>query len=127
MPVNWYGLNKASNVQMTPVGNLSSTDLQAAMLELDTEKLSISNAFMGGYKNKIINGNFDIWQRGTSFANANNYTADRWLANGYSGTGGTRATRSDYKRVSPVGNLLGAKNYYGIDFTGTVNGYTSDG
>lgn len=36
-----------------------------------------------GFKNKLINGAFDVWQRGTSFANPANselFTADRWRA-----------------------------------------------
>lgn len=36
-----------------------------------------------GFKNKLINGSFDVWQRQTSFANPANteaFTADRWRA-----------------------------------------------
>ena len=47
--------------------------------------------FLAG-KNKIINGDFGIWARGTSFSNPGGfaYTADRWSVN-YSGSGGTIA------------------------------------
>ena len=40
-------------------------------------------------KNKIINGNFAIAQRGTSFTTDNVYTLDRWFS--ADGTGGSPA------------------------------------
>lgn len=51
---------------------------------------AMSNNFGGFFRNKLINGNFDIWQRATSFSTPSNaaYTADRWKVN-YDGTIGT--------------------------------------
>jgi hypothetical protein len=51
---------------------------------------SPSFGFSAG-KNKIINGDFGVWQRGTSFTGyaTRTYTADRWTSE-YNGTGATR-------------------------------------
>jgi hypothetical protein len=38
------------------------------------------------FRNKIINGDMSFWQRGTSFSGSTQYTADRYVVNGSTGT-----------------------------------------
>jgi hypothetical protein len=49
-----------------------------------------------GFRNAIINGNFDIWQRGTNFTTTGDtYTADRWLPESAGGINLTIARSTD--------------------------------
>lgn len=56
----------------------------------DTPAVMPYSTYAAAGKNKIINGDFGIWQRGTSFS-PGGYNADRWR---YDDTGGATATIS---------------------------------
>lgn len=61
-------------------------------------RANIEAGILAGFRNKLINGNFDIWQRGTGpfTALGGLYTADRWrVGGGGSGAAGS-VTRGAY-------------------------------
>lgn len=67
-------------------------------------RANIGADVLAGFRNKLINGKFDIWQRGTTFAASGVtlvYVADRWIA--AAGTGGA-ATISRNPLLGPSEN-----------------------
>ena len=76
-------------------------------------------------KNKIINGDFGIWQRGTTFTNPATaaYTADRWQVS-HDGTGATRTVSQQTftPGTAPVAGYEGQYFYrYAVSVAGTGN------
>jgi hypothetical protein len=66
---------------------------------------AFTNNYYAG-KNKIINGDFSVWQRGTSSFSAPGYTADRWRYS--AGNGGIGVTQQSFTPgAAPVSGYEG--------------------
>ena len=65
------------------------------------------NRFISGRKNLIINGGFDVWQRGTSNTNYTGFTSDRWWGRCSLGTHekvSRSGTTPNYMKVTKAGD-----------------------
>ncbi len=115
-----YGWAEPDNSSLVKNG---AQDIRALGDAIDT---SVWNVGYGqAAKNKLINSNFAVWQRGTSFSNpaASSYTADRFFID-YDGTGATR-TISQQTFTPGTAPVAGYEGQFFYRFAQTVQGTNS--
>lgn len=89
-------------VEDIPANRLSAEEIDDNFLVLEAQA-----KWMGGFKNRIINGNFKLWQRGTAASSANGYvSADRWVASSSNNVPVLRRANID------VGGIANSKSLY---------------
>lgn len=99
-----------------------ASDIRTLGDAIDTSVWNVGFGQAG--KNKIINGDFGIWQRGTSFSNPSTtaYTADRFLVE-HDGAGATR-TISQQTFTPATAPVAGYEGTYFLQYA--VSGGTSN-
>ena len=115
----FYGWTEPDNTGLVKNG---AQDMRTLGDAIDTSVWNIGFGQAG--KNKIINGDFGIWQRGNSFSNPldSTYNADRWLIE-HDGTGATR-TISQQTFTPATAPVAGYEGTYFLRYA--VSGGTSN-
>lgn len=104
--------------------NFGDIAVQAKFTQVDAQLAATTNTRTGMMQQALINGNFDVWQRGTSFTNLApiSYTADRWKVaiNNLSGTLPTSITHS--RQLIAPGDIQSTNYFYRMNTNGTGAG-----
>lgn len=112
------------SVASTSITKAATPNSVKTAYDLALAALPSANAYLAG-KNKIINGDFGIWQRGTTFASVSSgsYTADRWRVN-FDGTGAKTVSQQTFTPgTAPVAGYEG-QYYFRLNQTTAGSGAT---
>jgi hypothetical protein len=121
--------------QFVPIGSQAATATSANTVNTVVQRdgsgdINVNNVITSvqtGFRNKLINGGFDIWQRGAGPFNltTTTYGADRFAGFRQGGVAGLTSTRVDsdlngfryFNRLQRTsGNTSTATNYFGASF-----------
>jgi len=115
---NTSGISTFNSINVTSIVGVSTIGVTTAYVT------SINDGPISGSKNRIINGDFEIWQRGTSVTfldgSTNFYLADRW-----SGTAEYQKAR--HQRVSIADTYSGMVTRYALRASSSTTAQAASG
>lgn len=115
--VNSTGVSTITTLNATSIVGVTTAGITTAYVT------SINDGPLSGSKNRIINGDFEIWQRGTSvtfLSGGNAYLADRW-------SGAPEYQESRHQRVSVTSPIAGMTARYALRASSSTTGEAASG